>query len=93
MLLLKEMIDEPHEKLYTVSLLIIVFSFVHYSIYLRGSENYVSSTKKELTYADFLWYSLMVMLTMPMGDIHPASGIARAATGIQGAVFLTVILF
>ena len=88
------MIDEPHEKLYAFVLLIILFSFVHYQIYVKypADTHYKSSHQKPLTYIDFLWYSAMVTFTMPMGDIHPQSGLARTATGVQGAIFLTVLL-
>jgi len=85
-------LDEPHEKLTAISVLIVFFSIVYHQMYLRNKAHFDSSKYEKLHYNHFLWYSLMINFTMPLGDIYPLSDASKVVTGIQGALFWIVML-
>jgi hypothetical protein len=86
-------LDEPHEKLITISVLVLFFSAVYHNMHLQNPVAHFQSDRYEtLGYNHFLWYSLMINFTMPLGDIYPLSDAAKVVTGIQGALFWIVVL-
>lgn len=85
--------DEPHEKLMAILILIITYSFIYYSIYLRDPTVHFESSKYEtMSYGHFLWYSCMLNFTMPIGDIYPQSPLCKAITVSQAGMFWLVML-
>lgn len=85
-------LDEPHEKLMAISVLIVLFSAVYYQMHLRSREHFRTDRYETLGYNHFLWYSLMINFTMPLGDIYPHTDAAKVVTGVQGALFWIVML-
>ena len=76
----------------TMMLLIVVFSAVYYQMYIQNARHFESSKYPSLTYYHFLWYSLMINFTMPLGDIYPLSDAAKAVTAMHGIIFWSTML-
>jgi len=88
----RKRIDEPHEKIIYVLLIMAVFSFMHYGLFLKNRAHYRHEKIKQPTYEHFLWYSLTLTFTIPFGDVYPESSEAKLLSGVQAIMFWMVIL-
>ena len=85
-------VDEPHEKIIYVLLIMAVFSFMHYGLFLQNRAHYRHENIKQPTYEHFLWYSLTLTFTIPFGDVYPESSEAKMLSGVQAIMFWMVML-
>lgn len=85
-------IDEPHEKIVYVLLIMAVFSFLHYGLFLQNGAHYRHTDIKKPTYEHFLWYSLTLTFTIPFGDVYPESTESKLLSAIQATMFWMVML-
>jgi hypothetical protein len=85
-------VDDPHEKIIYVLLIIAVFSFMHYGLFLQNRVHYRHENIKQPTYEHFLWYSLTLTLTIPLGDVYPESPESKILSSIQAMLFWMVML-
>jgi hypothetical protein len=94
----RQVFDEPHEKLIAILILIVAYSFIYYSLYLRDPIHFnfdsskYKNTSLNINYGHFLWYSCMLNFTMPLGDIYPQSPVSKAITVSQAGMFWLVML-
>jgi hypothetical protein len=85
-------VDEPHEKIIYVLLIMAVFSFMHYGLFLQNRAHYRHENIKQPTYEHFLWYSLTLTFTIPFGDVYPESSEAKLLSAVQAIMFWMVML-
>ena len=85
-------LNKPHEKMFAVAVLVIVFSAMYHTLYTLDKNHFHSEKYDELTYGHFLWYSLMITFTMPFGEIYPYTHTSKALTGMQGVMFWFTML-
>lgn len=84
--------DEPHEKIVYVLLIIVVFSFMHYGLFLQNQTHYRNDNIKQPSYQHFLWYSLTLTFTIPFGDVYPESSESKILSAIQAILFWMIML-
>ena len=95
---IKKYLDDPHEKLFINSINVLLFSIIYYIIYKNNKSHFLINNdliqlKGELTYFDFLYYSIFLNFTISFGDIIPVSTVVRSISSLQLLIFWFIALY
>ena len=90
---MSEYMDSPFEKFKLISMLLFMFSIIYYVLYLIDKKNYIIDEKiNNVSYFTFIWYSATTNFTVPLGDVYPATILAKTIMVLHIWMFWFIML-